>query len=264
LSEGFILILGSSSGTPYLGESMPSILLAFRGWYILLDAGEGVQLELLSRGIGPSRITSIHVTHMHGDHVFGLPGLLQSMGMSSRTRELVVQGPSSLREYLEMVFRVTGFTPPYTISYKGCQESIEFAELNAAIRIECFRVCHEAESYGYAVTGIKRKRGVLERVFKVSYTGDTRPCDDYLPYITESDVLIHDATFASSMKDEAWRFGHSTAKDAAIVAQRTHSKLLVLFHRSSRFKGKESILLTEARSIHSNTVLGVRGLRVAL
>ena len=206
---------------PYPGESMPSVLVAFRGWYILLDAGEGVQIELLSRGIGPPRISSIHVSHMHGDHIFGLPGLLQSMGMSSRVKELVVQGPSSLREYLETVFKVTGFAPPYAISYKECHEPIVFADSNVTVRVECFRVCHEGESYGYSVIGLRRKRKGLERVFKVSYTGDTRPCDDYLPYIIESDVLIHDATFASNMRDEAWRFGHSTAKDGAIIAQRS-------------------------------------------
>ncbi|MEM1619319.1 MAG: ribonuclease Z [Fervidicoccaceae archaeon] len=264
MSEGYVLFLGTSAGAPLPSEGMPAILMSFRGWKILLDAGEGAQLELLRAGVGPARLDSIHVTHAHGDHVFGLPGLLQSMSMSSRSRPLILQGPEAVRSLLEASFVNTGFEPSYSVRFASCNEPVIFEDSGALLEVSCFRTCHVSESYGYAVSGYRKKREGLSRVFKVSYTGDTSPCPDYFRHVEGSDVLIHDATFSWLDREIAHRYGHSTARDAALVAEETNSKMLVLFHRSTRYRGREWLLLSEALAIHREVFLAKRGLKIIL
>ena len=265
MSGSSIVFLGTSAGTPTPSEWFPSILVTHGGVYLLLDAGEGAQIRMLETGIGPGRLDIIAITHMHGDHVFGLPGLIQSMSMSARSRPLFILGPVRLRTFLDQVFNLTDFVPGFPIEFAVPPRRFEIAKGNSVVRLEPFPVCHVGESYGYKVEGFIRGHGGLKKRFSVAYTGDTRPCDEYLRHIEGVDILVHDATFSQKTHGrEVWEYGHSTAVDAAEVARRARVSVLVLFHKSVRYQGRGEGLLDEAKKVFPNTILAEDGMRLLL
>ncbi|MCE4606547.1 MAG: ribonuclease Z [Desulfurococcales archaeon] len=267
---------------------------AITGESVLIDAGEGTQLQLNRAGISINKINIILITHMHGDHIFGLPGLLENMSLTGRTRELLIIGPHGIGGYITESFKATYFYPRYSLYY---------AEINGwgsykygSITIEWFPVCHTIETYGYRVTYYKRPRlskekleqtGLLNnpltsklldkgevkvdnrtikiedviaepaRKYCIAYTGDTAPCARIIEEVKGCDILFHEATFASDHRYEAWEYGHSTAMDAALVAREAGVGRLVLYHYSTRYREDYSILEKEALSIFPYTDLGV-------
>ena len=256
MNEAKLLFLGTTSGMPTPNAWFPSFLLTFQGYNVLVDAGEGVQLRLIENSIGPSRIDMILISHLHGDHIFGLPGLIQSMNMTSRTKELHIIAPTELREFLDLIFEKTRFSPDFPITFSQPLQEKTVEKGNIRIKVHGFRVCHnEIDSYGYVIEGYKLKKDEEKRVFRVSYTGDTKPCENYFKYIVNSDILIHDATFEEKMREEAHLYGHSTSIDAAEVALKSNAKLLILFHKSTRYKRDSDKLLQQARRIFHNTIL---------
>ena len=266
MSVSWVKFLGTSAGTPTPESWFPSILVFHSGIYALLDAGEGAQIRLLENGVGPARLDVIAITHMHGDHLYGLPGLIQSMAMSSRSRELVILGPRRLGEFLRSVFKLSEFEPGFPLRVKTPPQTLEVRKGGARLLIEPFNVCHYSESYGYKVTGFLRAGSMVERTrFTLAYTGDTRPCEDYLENIRGVDVLIHDSTFSYKEHGESvWEYGHSTAHDAGKVALTAGAGLLVLFHKSVRYKDSGWKLLEEAKKIFENTILAEDGMTLYL
>ncbi|MEB3798770.1 MAG: ribonuclease Z [Desulfurococcales archaeon] len=266
---------------------------ASTGESILIDAGEGTQLQLSKAEISINRIDAILITHMHGDHVFGLPGLLENMSLTGRTKPLLIIGPRGLDDYLVNSFQSTYFAPRYKLYYLRVRG---FGSTNIGkLRIEWFPACHTVEAYGYKVVYYKRpklskeklaKKGLynnpltstllekgrikykgktitLEEVMKepgreycIAYTGDTAPCTWVLEAVSRCDLLFHEATFASDHQYEAWAYGHSTAGDAALIAREAGVGKLVLYHYSTRYKENYNVLLEEARNVFLHTELG--------
>ncbi|MEB3756313.1 MAG: ribonuclease Z [Desulfurococcales archaeon] len=267
---------------------------AITGESILIDAGEGTQLQLNKAGISINRINLILITHMHGDHIFGLPGLLENMSLTGRTRDLLIIGPLGIGDYITESFKATYFYPRYRLYYAEISRwgSYKYGSIN----IEWFPVCHTIETYGYRIIYYKRPRlskekleqaGLLNspltskllkegevtihgkrvklediiaepaRKYCIAYTGDTAPCSRIIEEVKGCDILFHEATFASDHRYEAWEYGHSTAMDAAVIAREAGVGKLVLYHYSTRYKEDYSILEREARSIFPYTELGM-------
>ena len=280
-----VLFLGTSAATPKPRGTLPSIYLEYEGFGILMDVGEGTQYQLMKAKVGFSKVKVIVVSHMHGDHVLGLPGLIETMAMASRKEDLIIIGPSDLKEFLVTSFKLTHFWPPFNIYFYPSPTKLEIKN----IKIETFPVNHTVESYGTKVE-IELKRKVLvekleaeglpkrfwgrlqrgERVswmgkeylpedytwrprpIKVVYSGDTAPCERVATEAREGDLLIHEATFTSDMEEEAHERGHSTAKDAALIAEKARVDSLIMTHFSNRY---ESLIkhLEEARRFFPNS-----------
>lgn len=258
MSDSWMIFLGTSAGVPNKGRMLPAILLQYRGKYILLDAGEGAQIALSKYGMGASKIDAILVSHMHGDHIFGLPGLIQTMGMGSRKKPLIIMSPSGLKDFLDASFNVTDFSPQFEIKIS----EPERVEIGDYIEIIPFKTCHTASSsYGYMILG-KASGGTAR--FSLAYTGDTKPCKDYIEKIKGIEILIHDSTFSEELKEEAWSFGHSTSKDAALVAKEVGAKILFLFHVSNRYSENLFLLEKEARRFFLNTYVALDGMKFYL
>jgi ribonuclease Z len=258
LSEAWLEIIGSSGGAPTPSSWPPSILLFYHGLYGLLDVGEGTQLRLVEKGIGPGRIDFIAVTHMHGDHIFGLPGLIQSMSLSSRSKDLIVIGPERIKTFLEETFGLTNFSPVFKIIYSSPINASGLTSGKAKLVIKGFKTCHADESYGYVVTGYKVIGGDERKIFKLAYTGDTALCDEMVRALRaeeDIDVLIHDSTFNYNLRNQAREYGHSTSIEAAALARELNVRALLLFHMSSRYKNSYKQLLMEARSVYEKTFL---------
>ncbi len=303
-----VIFLGTSGGVPTPERGLPSIFIRdWRGFGVLFDIGEGVQYKMIRYGIPLSKINVIAITHAHGDHINGLPGLLQTLYMLKRNRSLLIicdrNSSRFIREVLE-VERIPFSFPIKIITIKGegwiNLYSIGGDELNLYWRPSC----HSVESYMYKLVWTLRPRlnldklkalgiepdvkivkslfekGVVKigskivRLSDVSkenvatsivYTGDTAPCSNLEEFARKARLLIHDSTFDSSLEEEAHERGHSTAREAALLAKKAKAYLLILTHISARYRGSEaSVLLKEARAVHENTLLAWDGMRITL
>ncbi len=282
-----VVYLGVGGAAPAWGRGLPSLAVVHEGDVYLFDVGEGTQGRLVEAGLSVLKVKVVAVTHLHGDHFFGLPGLLQFMTLSGRRDRLVVIGPRALLDYILEAERVTGHRRSFDIEFRAVSPGVVYRE--DEFEIAAFPVCHSGvESYGYVVKlaasysvdaerlrrlGLRPgpylsrlKRGetvvvagrrleprdvlVLKRPeLRIVYTGDTRPCDTVVEASRGATLLVHDATFSESEAEEARAKGHSTALEAARVASNAGVEWLALIHYSARYRDT-SILTSEASRVH--------------
>ncbi|WP_338601871.1 ribonuclease Z [Sulfolobus tengchongensis] len=278
-----VFFLGTSGGSPSKKRRLPAFLIRREALNILLDCGEGTQYTLMSYKLGINSIKVIGISHMHGDHVFGLLGLIASMGLLDRKDTLYLLGPRKLKDFLFTAFEYSKFYPPFKIEFID-------AYSDSDITITTFKTCHTIESQGYLIIekdrvkineekirdeGIKDwriirklKEGnpvefngkvlkpddylIVKKGLKIAYTGDTRPCQSVIDSVKNVDLLIHEATFLN--EPSAYTYGHSNVGDAATVALEASVKLLALTHISPRYDDV-SLHLREARRIFLKSIL---------
>lgn len=304
-----IVILGSSGGVPTLSRRLPAVLVTdWYGYTVLLDAGEGVQYALLGQGRSPARIDSVLITHAHGDHINGLPGLLQSMYMMERRRPLLIAGPQPVIEFVRDVLEVERYNFGFPIALVELPPEGSLALYQRGgdmLKLSWSRACHTVDARAYRLEWMLRPRvdpkkasqklqGRLELVGRlleegsiriggktvtlnevvaeppksvgIVYTGDTsQPCGDIMNLSRNARVLIHDATFDSTMEGEARERGHSTAAQAAQVARAVGAHVLILTHISARYEGRAARrLLEEAAKVFPRVLLAWDGLRLRI
>lgn len=280
-----VVFLGTSAAVPSKSRSTSCIAVREGPDVLLLDCGEGAQRRIMASSVSFMRIGAVLVTHLHGDHLFGLPGLIQTMGLSGRTRPLRVCGPPGISRFLDAVACVTdgdGAEPPYPVEVAelGGGESFEVD----GFRVECFRTDHGVASVGYvvrepdrpgrldrgkalalgirdgpdmarlkrgeAVGGVRPEDVVGPPVpgLSLAYTGDTRPSLSVAEAVRGVDLLIHESTYMDSEASNAEEHGHSTASQAAAVAREAGVGHLILTHVSHRYEDR-SLLEAEARRV---------------
>ncbi len=281
-----LTFLGTGGSTPSVHRNVSSVALKRGGEVLLFDCGEGTQRQFQRAEVSYMAVRRIFITHLHGDHILGLPGLLQTMDLNDRERSLEILGPPGIKQYMSLVA-----TPPMPrITYP-----IQVTELRDGdilpfdgYRIEVRRLDHTIPNLGYAVVedprpGRFNREAALElgvpegkafgqlqngqsvtlddgavvtpaqvlgptrRGRKVVYTGDCRPCEATVELALGADILIHDATFTSD-QDQANEVGHSTAAQAAWIADKAGVGRLFLTHISPRY-AKAEPLVEEARAI---------------
>jgi ribonuclease Z len=287
-----ILFLGTAGSVPTPNRGLPAVLIQHKGEQILFDCGEGVQRQMVRAGGGFHRKMKIFLTHMHGDHVLGLPGLMQTMALLDRQRRLDVYGPPGIREFLECIkqtvqFALTFQVEIHEIDEEGivCEEreySIEAAWSNHVVPSLAYALFEKPRpgkffpekakrvgipegplwsrlQQGYEVKlpsgRTVRPRDVMgppRKGRKIVYTGDTRPFKNISRLAAEADLLIHDATFEDGLRGRASEDGHSTPSQAARDAKKANVKNLILTHISARYTDT-SLLLKQARRIFRKT-----------
>jgi len=293
-----ITFLGTSAGVPTRARNVSCVALRLpqRGEAWLFDCGEGTQHQLLRSDINISQLTRVFITHLHGDHVYGLMGLLATCGMSGHSRGVSVYGPRGLESFVRDSARATQQHASYPLEVRTVEQGAVFEDED--FTVACAPLKHRLPAFGYRVTerdrpghfdveramreGIppgplygKLKRG--ERVTLpdgrafdgadfcgpdlrgrvVTYCTDTTYCGNSVELARDSDLLIHEATFAERDEHLAARSTHSTAATAARVAREAGARRLVITHFSPRyFPGNEvepGDLLREARAIFPET-----------
>ena len=288
-----VTFLGTASAVHSKERNHPSIALKAFGDVFLFDCGEGTQRQLLFTNVSPMKISKIFITHFHGDHILGLPGLLQSMSLNGRQRELTVYGPRGLDKLKDAI---------YSLGYSSIDYPVEFVEIDSGIIeetdeyvISCQSVRHNVPSLAYSIEEKKKPRFLREKAvelgvpvgpdfgrlhngeevevdgriikpeqvlgpprkgIKITYSGDTTPCEEMIMFAKDSTLLIHESTFIQKEAQNAMDYGHSTSQDAAYVARESNSERLMLTHISTRY-GEEyaQIMLKEAREVFENTEL---------
>lgn len=271
-----ITFLGTSAGVPTRSRNVSCVALRLpqRGEIWLFDCGEGTQHQLLRSDLKISQITRIFITHLHGDHLFGLVGLLASAGMAGDARRIDIYGPKGLEQYVEDSTRSSETRFSYPVEVHTVAQGTVFED--EEFKVSCAPLKHRVETVGYAVVerdragafnlekavemGIpsgplygKLKRG--ERVTlpdgreldgrdfcgpmvagrRVAYCTDTIYCRSAVELAREADLLIHEATYADGDEDLARRSLHSTTGMAARVALEAGAKQLLLTHFSPRY-----------------------------
>jgi ribonuclease Z len=284
--------LGTAAGVPTLKRSLPAILVQRDGEQLMFDCGEGVQRQMLMAGAGLNRTTRVFVTHMHGDHVMGLPGLLQTMALLGREKRLEIYGPPNIRDFLGGIKETVQFILTFPTEIHEIEKSGVICKEDE-YEVEAVRSKHVVPSFAYAYVEKPRPGrfypekakalGVPEgplwsefqrgrkvklsngRVIKpeevmgsprqgrkIVYTGDTRPFKRLEKFAANADLLIHDSTLGDELAERAEKYGHSTVDQAAMSAKNAGVKQLVLTHISQRYEDT-SAWLKQARKIFKNT-----------
>lgn len=270
-----------------------AIALCYGGDALLFDCGEGTQVQLMKSSVRASRFRAIALTHFHGDHCNGLPGLVGTMGLNGYDESLTVIGPKGLSQWLETLRQLQILTPGFPL------QLVEHGGDDLVLRGEGFSVrsvpvIHRVPTVGYRfdeddMVGrfdleaaraleippgplygeLQRGRAVTladgrvvtpEQVMgptrkgrRVAYITDTRPSPKVIDFVRGVDVLIHEATYLDEERTQARQRYHSTAKQAAEIAREAGVGQLILTHFSSMYV-KTSPLVQEARAIFPNTV----------
>jgi ribonuclease Z len=285
-----LVFLGTSGSAPTARRSPPALLVRRGGDRLLFDCGEGTQRQLLRSNVGLVDLREIFLTHFHGDHYLGLPGMLKTFALRDRDVPLTIYGPTGLRELFGDLRRIFGRLP-YRLDLVELRpgETLERGDYKLLV----FPVTHGVPAVGYALVEDERpgrfdvetadalgvpngpERGMLQRGEPITladgraltpdavlgpkragrtivYTGDTSPNDVVRALARGAEVLVHEASFGDDELERAADTAHTTARQAAELARDAGVRLLALTHITPRYFGPE--LLRSAREVFPNTV----------
>ncbi|GAA0458477.1 ribonuclease Z [Alkalibacillus silvisoli] len=276
-----ITFLGTGSGVPSKQRNVSSLALQMhqeRDEIWLFDCGEATQHQILNTTIKPRKISKIFITHTHGDHIFGLPGLLSSRSFQEGTSKLEIYGPKGVKEFIETSLNVSQTHLKYSIEYYELIEGVLYED--EQIKVTAMPLVHGVDSYGFLIEerdqigplipeklkekGIKPgpiyqeikncevltledgTEIVRDEVTgsdipgrKVAILGDTLPFDGVVDFVKEADVLVHEATFINEDARLAKDYNHSTSLQAVQIAKEAKVKKVLLNHISSRYQPEE-------------------------
>lgn len=255
----FVTVLGSGSALPTGSRHCSGQVVNINGFRFLLDCGEATQTQIRVYHQRLQSISHIFLTHLHGDHFFGLPGLVSTMHLCGRKEPLDIYAPVGIRTAMETLLAAAGSHIDYGIRYheleftEGCQPLFE----NNRCRISAFPLVHSVPTYGYVVDEIPRGVNPPRRY---AYCTDTAYTEDIIPYIQDANLLCMESTFDDAFASVAAEKLHSTARQAATTALKAVAKRLMLTHISARFKDP-SLLLSQAQEVFPDTVLAADGER---
>ncbi|QHT69765.1 ribonuclease Z [Rhodocytophaga rosea] len=291
-------ILGSNSAAPAFNRNPTSQLLHVEQNYFLIDCGEGTQMQLNKYKVRFNRIDHIFISHLHGDHYLGLTGLLSTMHLNKRTEDLYLFGPPGIGEILTLQFKYSDTRLHYKIHFRELTQIRELIFENENLTVETIPLNHRIQCTGFLFREKPKKRRLNKAVLpqnlslsqiarlkkgedlvngqgeiiyrneeltlppkksrSYAYCSDTSYYEPIIEQITGVDLLYHESTFLEVETQRASETFHSTARQAAKIAQLAKVKKLILGHYSSRYKDL-SLFLEEARSIFPNTVLSIEG-----
>jgi ribonuclease Z len=293
-----VTILGSSSATPTSERHPSAQVLNVNEQYFLIDCGEGTQMQLNRYKAKAHKINHIFISHLHGDHYFGLIGLISTMHLQGRIEPLYIYGPADLQQVIELQLHVSQSVLKYELIFNAIEndvskviyenESIEVSTIILSHRVPCTGFLFREKKYprklikdkviglgihytnlmalkegkDYVMDGTIIKNEELTTASNAprayAYCSDTIYMENIVDIIKEVDVLYHESTFMHDMLPRAQETYHSTSLQAATIAQKANVTKLLIGHFSARYKTLDA-MLTEAKSVFENTHLAVEG-----
>lgn len=242
---------------PTIARHCSGQVVNINGFRMLFDCGENTQTQVRVYHQKMQALATIFITHLHGDHFFGLPGLISSMHLCGRKDPIDVFAPKGIRQALETMIAVSGSHIDFEIRYhelthtEGCETIFE----NLRCRVKAFPLLHSVPTYGYLIEEKPRGQNPARRY---AYCSDTGYTESFLPYIQGVNLLCLESTFNHAFESVAIEKLHCTTKQAATLALKSNAKQLILTHISARFKEPEK-LLAEATPIFPNTQIAADG-----
>lgn len=282
-----LTFLGTGNAIPTPQRNHTSMLLTYKNLGLLVDCGEGTQRQFPQASLSPHKITHICITHWHGDHILGLPGLLQSLGMSDYAKTLHLYGPKGSNHFMHAITQLM----------TGMPIKLEVHEINPGVimetpewSVEAFSVHHDCPALGYSFI-IKEKtrldkaklkklklpntpqlgqlaagktitiNGKTIKPSQVTYQEPGRKVTIILdtgfhPHLAkhaqDANLLITEASFAQEETEKAKEYHHLTAAQAAQIAKQAKAKALMLTHISQRYEHRTDLLIKEAKKVFKN------------
>lgn len=247
-------ILGSGAAQPAKGRHCSAQVVAVDGRRFLVDCGEGTQTQLRIAHLKLQALSHIFLSHLHGDHLFGLPGLLSTMHMCGRKDPVDIYAPEGLQAPLSQLFEVSGSHIDFEVRYHeltAASPQVVFED--AKLRITAFPMPHSVPTYGFLFQELSPRHPN-----SYAYCCDTGYTEDFLPVIRDVDLLCMESTFMSDFEAVAAERFHLTARQAATLALKADAKMLLLTHFSARYSDVQP-LLDEARAVFPNTLAAIEG-----
>ena len=247
-------ILGCGSALPTLRHFPSSQVVEVRGKLFLLDCGEGTQIQLRRSRLRFTKISAVFISHLHGDHCFGLIGMLSTFGLLGRTARLTVYATSELIEMTRKQMDMFCRDMDYEVDFREVDTTKQQVIYeDRSLTVETIPLDHRVKCCGYLFREKPtRNNPDLKRAY--AYCSDTR----YLPTLHERlegvTTLYHESTYGEDNHLKAEKYYHSTAREAALVARDAGVGQLLLGHYSSRYED-ETVLLQEAQEVFANSHL---------
>ncbi|MCD6370439.1 MAG: ribonuclease Z [Thermoplasmata archaeon] len=272
-----IIFFGTGGSWPSPDRNVISIGLQVDSEVLLFDCGEGTQRQMMHTNMSFMKIKRIFITHYHGDHFLGLAGLIQTMTLNDRKEPLEIYGPSRTVDILTNYLSLGYYSLTFPIKLYELEggETLDFGDYT----ISTLKVAHPVPTLAYAfkekdIPRIDKKKAdkyrldskILEKLRKegeiihngkrisiedvrggirigrkIVYSGDTAPIKEMEDFARDTDILIHEATVESSLEEKANQYGHSSARQAALIAKNARVGELLLVHISPRYKNTSSI-----------------------
>ncbi|MEO6219974.1 MAG: ribonuclease Z [Ginsengibacter sp.] len=292
-----VTILGNNSAVPAFDRHPTSQVVTLDGNNYLIDCGEGTQIQLINYKIRRSKISHIFISHLHGDHYFGLIGLINSLSLLSHQQELNVYGPSPLKEIIELQLKVADTKICYPLHINHITEGTILLD-NEKLQVKCFRTNHRIECYGFSFTQKRRPRklnpdkakeyeiplsfydrlkngedytqkdgSIIKNALVTetaepgktyAFCADTKYDETLIPHIEGADMIYHETTYLDNLRERAEARFHSTTRQAAALAKKAGVKKLLIGHFSSKYDTLEEFEI-EAREVFENTELALEG-----
>lgn len=299
-----IHILGCGSALPTTRHMASSQVIDLRDKLYMIDCGEGTQIQMRRMRIRFNKILHIFITHLHGDHCFGLPGLISSLGMLGRTGDLVIHGPSELKEYLTPITNLFLKHLPYSVRLNLIDPTQHALVMeDRSVQVYSIPLKHRIPCCGYLFVEKPKESHLIREMIdfyqvpvrclkdlkkgedyitpegkiipnerltrpadppkRYAYCSDTTFSPEIVPLIEGVDLLYHEATFCETEKARSKETFHSTARQAAEIANMAHAKQLVIGHFSARYDNLTP-LLEEAKAIYPETIMADEGMVLSL
>ena len=300
-----LCLLGSLGGMPMPYRNLSATLLNFKGRKIIIDCGEGTQVSMRIVGWGFKSVDVIMITHCHGDHIVGLPGILETIGNSGRLEPLTIIGPQGITEVVNSLRVIAKYLPydiniienPREVNLNVTKENINVVEEKGEIKLTTLEVEHSSPCIGYSfyfrrdrkfsvdkaeknrvpkILWNKLQKGGIDEVIvydgkeytgemvlgderrgiKLSLITDSRPKEEMIDFIKESNLFICEGTYGSDLdKDKAIKNKHMTFSEAATIAKEGRCKELLLTHFSPALAEPKEFI-ENATNIFENTIIG--------
>ncbi|MEO8712219.1 MAG: ribonuclease Z [Parafilimonas sp.] len=291
-----VTILGNNSALPAYNRHPTAQVITLNDHLFLLDCGEGTQMQMNLYRIRRSRINHIFISHLHGDHYFGLPGLITSYGLLGRSQELHLYAPSPLQNILDLVLNVSDTVLPYKLHFHPLENADMLVD-EESFSVECFKVFHRIDCWGFQFREKRKPRKInpdattkynvpvefFERLKQgedfiqddkiisneiltvpnkpsrsYAYSADTLYTESLAEKFQNVNLLYHEATYLNDNLDKAISRFHSTSVQAASLAKLAKVRKLILGHFSSKYE-KLDEFLTEAKEVFPDTQLALEG-----
>ncbi len=292
-----LTILGCNSAIPAFGRNPTCQVLQLQDENFLIDCGEGAQTQMQRYKIKRSKLNHIFVSHLHGDHYFGLIGLITSMGLTGRTTDLFIYSPPGLKAIIELQLHVADTILPYKVHFTEITSNGILFDAKKIV-VECFSVKHRIACFGFLFTQKKNPRKInadklkgfdipasyydkLQQGYdyetksgeiiknelvtdeaskpkKYAYSADTIFDPTIAEKVKHVDLLYHETTYLKDSQTKAGERFHSTTIQAATIAKLAEVKKLVIGHFSSKYEFLDEFE-KEAKEVFENTELAIEG-----
>ncbi|MFT3936069.1 MAG: ribonuclease Z [Chitinophagaceae bacterium] len=291
-----VTILGNNSALPAFDRHPTAQVITLDDYLFLVDCGEGTQMQMAKYRIRRSRINHIFISHLHGDHYFGLIGLITSMGLLGREHDMHLYGPAPLKELIDMQLKVADTTLPFKLHFHPLHEGLIVDE--DKFRVRCFPVSHRIPCWGFRFEQVRAPRRILPEkaidsgvpaaffdrlkwgedyttkngdlikndtvtiaapaALSYAYSADTMYDERIIDKVKDVNLLYHETTYLKDLGDRAMKRFHCTTEQAATIALKANVGRLIIGHFSSKYEVLQQFE-SEAKEVFPNAELALEG-----